>query len=225
MEAIPLQRTAFMAFRQIEDTPSLEVYTFSANEPTSAEPCPILRAVYRLPSLQNGVEITMQCRCDPPPFQYSHLVHPDIPSMPIETPSYLRRPFEIQEGSRIVVIAFNATIVLNPEQSRDFAIFVPLQTFISTNLDPEAPQGEPRVFPASEWMCNTYLLDDISLLGQWCVMSMALDLPPCTLSRVRAVFAYTTSIPPLFCMRSTTTVVTAPRISCGNQVSQSPRRM
>ena len=64
----------------------------------------------------------MQCRFDPPPFQYSHLVHPDLSSLPSEIPSYLRRPFEVQETSRILVLAINVRAALGDEQiprSRD----------------------------------------------------------------------------------------------------------
>jgi len=164
MEAVPLQRTAFMVFRQIHDTPMLEIFTYSAEEPTSDEPSPILRAIYLLPTLQSGVEMVMQCRFDPPPFQYSHLVHPDLSSLPSEIPSYLRRPFEVQETSRILVLAINVRTALGDEQSRDLAIFVPLQTFATTNLDPDAPRGDPPVIPASEWMGSSQVLADVPLL-------------------------------------------------------------
>ena len=163
-DAIPVQRTAFIAFRQLVNTPRLEVYTFSAKEPTSDAPPPVLRAVYCLPSLQEGVEVVMQCRCDPPPFQYSRLIHPDLASLPAEIPSYLRRPFEIQETPRILVLAMNVRTAFGAEQSRDLAIIVPLQTFTAANLDPEAPPGDPRVVPASGWMDNAEVLTDIPLL-------------------------------------------------------------
>src|SRR5260221_12629333 len=110
--------------------------------------------------------MTLQCRCDPPPSEYSHLVHPDMSSVPIDTsPNYLRRPFQIQETSRTLVLALKARTTSNPEETRHFTIFAPLQTFISTNLDPEAPQGEPRVIPGSEWMRSSHVLGDIPLLG------------------------------------------------------------
>ena len=171
-EAIGLQRTAFMAFRQTGNTPKLEVYTFSAKEPTSEEPSPILRAVYLLPELQNGVEMALNCRCDPPPFQYSHLAHPDISSVPIDTPDFLRRPFEMQETSRTLAFALSVRPGLNAGWfgsllSRDLAIFVPLQTFISTDLDSDAPPGEPRVIPASEWMHSSRVLADLPFSNQW----------------------------------------------------------
>jgi len=164
-EAVPLQRTAFMAFRQIHDTPTLEIFTYSAEEPTSDKPSPILRAIYLLPTLQSGVEMVMQCRFDPPPFQYSHLVHPDLSSVPRETPSYLRRPFEVQETSRILVLAINVRTEIGDAESRDHAIFVPLQTFTTANLDPDAPRGDPPVIPASEWMGSSQVLPDVPLLG------------------------------------------------------------
>jgi hypothetical protein len=166
-EACLLQRTAFMAFRQVENTPKLEVYTFSAQEPTSDEPPPILHAVYLLPRLQNNVEMAMQCRCNPPPFQYSHLVRPDISSIPIEPPCYFRRPFQIQETSRTIALSLNVRKEFGPEQTRDLVIIVPLQTFISADLDPEAPRGEPRVVPASEWMHGSQVLADIPMSDQW----------------------------------------------------------
>ena len=153
-----------MVFRQILAVPRLEVYTFSAKEPTLHEPAPILRAVYLLPALQPGVEMIMQCRCDPPPFQYSYLIHPDLSSIPTDIPSYLRRPFEIQETPRVLVLAMNVRAALATEESRDLVIFVPLQTFISTNLDPEAPPGDPRFIPASGWMDSSQVLADIPLL-------------------------------------------------------------
>ena len=166
-EAILLQRTAFMVFRQVENTPKLELYTFSAKEPTSDEPPPILRAVFFLPSLQEGVEMNMQCRCNPPPFEYAHLVHPDMSSIPIDPPCYLRRPFRIQETSRIVVLMLTVRSEFDTEQIRDLAIIVPLQTFIFANLDPEAPQGDPRVLPAAEWMRSSQVLAGIPLSDQW----------------------------------------------------------
>lgn len=164
-EASFLGRTAFMAFRQVENTPKLELYSFSAKEPTSEEPSPILRAIYHLPSLQKGVEMVMQCRCDPPPFQYSHLVQPDMSSFPIDPPCYMRRPFHIQETSRTLVLALN--VRTDTGQHRDLVIFAPLQTFISTNLDPEAPQREPQVVLASEWMCDSHVFGNIPLSDQW----------------------------------------------------------
>jgi len=165
-EASFLQRTAFMAFRQVENTPKLEVYSFSAKEPTSEEPPPpILRAIYLLPSLQNGVEMVMQCRCDPPPFQYSHLVQPDMSSFPIDPPCYMRRPFQIQETSRTLVLAIN--VRTDTGQHQDLVIFAPLQAFISTNLDPEAPKREPQVVPASEWMRDSHVFGNIPLSDQW----------------------------------------------------------
>ena len=163
-EASPLQRTAFMAFRQVGNTPKLEVYTFSAKEPTSDEPSPILRAVYLLPALQDGVEMVMQFRCNPPPFQYSHLVQPDMSSFPIDPPCYLRRPFQIQETSRTLVLGLNVRTEYDTE---DVVIFAPLQTFTSTNLDPEAPQGEPQVVPASEWMHGSHVFGNLPLSDQW----------------------------------------------------------
>ena len=163
-DAIPVQRTAFIAFRQLANTPRLEVYTFSAKEPTSDAPPPVLRAVYCLPSLQEGVEMDLQCRCDPPPFEYARLIHPDLSSLPPDIPSYLRRPFEIQETPRIVVLAMNVHTAVGVEQSRDLAIVVPLQTFTATDLDPDAPPGDPRVVPASGWMDSAQVLTDIPLL-------------------------------------------------------------
>jgi hypothetical protein len=165
MEASFLRRTAFMAFRQIENTPKVEVYSFSAKEPTSEAPLPILRAIYLLPSLQNGVEMVMQCRCDPPPFQYSHLVQPDMTSFPIDPPCYMRRPFHIQETSRTLILALS--VRTDAGQHRDLVIFAPLQTFISTNLDPEAPQRETQIVPASEWMRNSHVFGNIPLSDQW----------------------------------------------------------
>ena len=165
-EASFLQRTAFMAFRQVENTPTLEVYSFSAKEPTSEEPPPpMLRAIYLLPSLQNGVEMIMQCRCDPPPFQYSHLVQPDMSSFPIDPPCYMRRPFQIQENSRTLVLAINVRTDTGHHQ--DLVIFAPLQAFISTNLDPEAPQRLPQIVLASEWMRNSHVFGNIPLSDQW----------------------------------------------------------
>jgi len=164
-EASFLQRTAFMAFRQVGNTPKLEVYSFSAKEPTSEEPPPILRAVYLLPSLQNGVEMAMQCRCDPPPFQYSYLVQPDMSSLPIDPPCYMRRPFHIQETSRTFILALS--VRTDTGQNQDVVIFAPLQTFLSTNLDPEAPQKEPQVIPATEWMRNSHVFGSIPLSDQW----------------------------------------------------------
>ena len=166
-EAILLQRTAFMVFGQDDNTHKLELYTFSANEPTTDEPPPILRAVFFLPSLQDGVEMTLQCRCNPPPFQYAHLVHPDMSSIPIDPPCYFRRPFRIQETSRIVTLMLTLRSEYDTEESRDIAIVVPLQTFIATDLDPEAPQGDPRVVPAVEWMRSSQVLAGIPLSEQW----------------------------------------------------------
>lgn len=165
-EASFLQRTAFMAFRQVENTPKLEVYSFSVKEPTSEEPPPpMLRAIYLLPPLQNGVEMVMQCRCDPPPFQYSHLVQPDMSSFPIDPPCYMRRPFQVQENSRTLILAINVRTDTGHHQ--DLVIFAPLQAFISTDLDPEAPQREPQVVPASEWMRDSHVFGNIPLSDQW----------------------------------------------------------
>jgi hypothetical protein len=164
-EASFLQRTAFMAFKQVENTPKLEIYSFSAKEPTSEEPLPILRAIYLLPSLQDGVEMVLQCQCNPPPFQYSHLVQPDISSFPIDPPCYLRRPFQVQETSRTLVLALN--VRTGAGLHRDLVIFAPLQTFLSTNLDPEAPQREPLVVPALEWMRSSHVFGNIPLSDQW----------------------------------------------------------
>jgi len=171
--AVPLQRTAFMTFRQTHNNPILEIFTYSAEEPTSDKPSPIRCAIYGLPTLQIGVEMVVQFRINPPPFQYSHLVHPDSSSLPIETPSSFRRPFEVQETSRILVLAICVRTALGDEQSRDLAIFAPLRTFTkftttTTNLDLDAPRGDPPIIPPSEWMRSSQVLADVPLLSAWC---------------------------------------------------------
>ena len=170
IDVIPLQRTTFMAIRLSREGPKLEVYTFSTRPPDAEFPPPILRAVYLPPLLQRGVQMAMRCRCDPPPLQYSDLIHPKLDDLPIPTPSYLKRPFQINETSRI--LAFGIQVwkhAIDPAdmEFRDIALFAPPDTFLPPGLDPEAPSGDPLEIPASEWMRKSRIISDLPLRRMW----------------------------------------------------------
>ena len=170
IDVIPLQRTTFMAIRLSREGPKLEVYTFSAKPPGVKFPPPILRAVYLPPLLQHGVQMAMRCRCDPPPLQYSDLVQPKLDDLPIPIPSYLRRPFQINETSRI--LAFGIQVwkhTVNPAdmEFRDIALFAPPDTFLPPGLDPEAPSGDLLEIPASEWVRKSRIISDLPLRRMW----------------------------------------------------------
>ena len=169
IDVIPLQRTTFMAIRLSVGVPKLEVYTFSAKPPDSKFPAPILRAVYLPPPLQQGVQMAMRCRCDPPPLRYSDLIQPKLDGLPIPTPSYLKRPFQINETSRI--LAFGMQVWkhtgLAEIEFRDIALFAPPETFLPPGLDPETPFGEPLEIPASEWMRKSRIISDLPLRRMW----------------------------------------------------------
>jgi len=160
-----------MAIRLSIGGPKLEVYTFSAKPPDSDFPPPILRAVYLPPPLQRDVQMAMRCRCDPPPLQYSDLIQPDVDDLPIPTPSYLRRPFQINEASRILafgVQVWKRTVGLAAEMEfRDIALFAPAETFLPPGLDPEAPAGDLLEIPASEWMRKSRIISDLPLRRMW----------------------------------------------------------
>lgn len=171
IDVIPLQRTTFMAIRLSTGGPKLEVYTFSTKPPDSEFPPPILRAVYLPPPLQPDVQMAMRCRCDPPPLQYSDLIQPNVDDLPIPTPSYLKRPFQINETSRILafgVQVWKRNIVLATDMEfRDIALFVPAETFLPSGLDPEAPARDLLEIPASEWMRKSRIISDLPLRRMW----------------------------------------------------------
>lgn len=170
IDVIPLQRTTFMAIRLTIGGPKLEVYTFSAKPPEFEFQPPILRAVYLSPPLRPGVQMVMRCRCDPPPLQYSDLIQPQLDDLPIPTPSYLKRPFQINETSRILAFGMQVwkhSLGLVDMELRDFALFAPPETFLPPGLDPDAPPGDPLKIPASEWMRKSRIISDLPLRRMW----------------------------------------------------------
>ena len=170
IDVIPLQRTTFMAIRLSRDGPKLEVYTFSAKPPEVPFPPPILRAVYLSPLLRHDAQMAMRCRCDPPPLQYSDLIQPKVDDLPVPTPSYLKRPFQINETSRILAFGMQVwkrTAGFADMEFRDIALFAPPETFLPPGLDPEAPVGDVLKIPASEWMRKSRIISDLPLRRMW----------------------------------------------------------